>query len=656
MYVEKNNEDVVDQEVEMTITPPEPNEEPQLATTIVVPLPNETTDNSVEIETSSEEVDITPEDAEAIEKIDIKPTISPDDEKFKVIEDSQKEYLLKRAKEADINWDEVEFAEDGITPLVTEEQLKIYAAVSNDVITPDFLDVYIEQCHNFISDYLYQKNMAEQGMLDEDDLEYYEHVTKGYEDSRIVLAMLQIESKKIEAEFVRDKIAEKHIKSVTLASLRDFIVEKFRYTKNWNNPDKTPLDQLDKTEEIEDNILKNLYVTPLINGYIELMKQKSLGNPKLYNFFVPEAFSTKHNVMISGLQSYLNNIEDKTNVDVGAILKRDFGAMNFIRAVISAMLVVNDDKFVAKLDVEGEHIENLKRKLNPDNTLAAGPEAPLNIMYSKFNAILDMLMDDSKGKVTKLLDNIISAIEYNLKRNPAYHKMVEVNGVDKVNLKDYKETILMVSELFPQVEEVRIMKWGKYYSFLKQYEQYTTFVQYKDCLAVGDTEENNIRTAAINLLSSVATELFNLIYGDFIDDLNIFVRSNVYAKVARQTVFGLIMNNLIMQHELGFKTDINFGTEEEPSNISGDGLYEFAKKVFGASYEYLVIEKEGDILLKDVDLLSVRESYVNTCINLLDFLSITFEQAQSVDTLIIPPTDAHSNKKSKKKRSRSKRR
>ena len=81
------------------------------------------------------------------------------------------------------------------------------------------------------------------------------------------------------------------------------------------------------------------------------------------------------------------------------------------------------------------------------------------------------------------------------------------------------------------------------------------------------------------------------------------------------------MNNLLLQHELGFKADIRTKEEsvedldapkddngcpamkELPINNVAPRIYSLAKEVFREQYDYMIGDESSDILLKDVDLI-----------------------------------------------------
>ena len=53
--------------------------------------------------------------------------------------------ILKRAKEANIDVDKLEYEEDGVTPKVTDEMLELFAIYSNGIFDKEFFQIYIDQ-------------------------------------------------------------------------------------------------------------------------------------------------------------------------------------------------------------------------------------------------------------------------------------------------------------------------------------------------------------------------------------------------------------------------------------------------------------------------------------------------------------------------------
>jgi hypothetical protein len=154
----------------------------------------------------------------------------------------------------------------------------------------------------------------------------------------------------------------------------------------------------------------------------------------------------------------------------------------------------------------------------------------------------------------------------------------------------------------PDVNGTSIVKWGKYYALLKKYELYHTCeLVYKSMEENGKPEE--IRANIIEMITSFMVEYMNIVNGKLISDIDSFVSENVYSKEMRPTMFGMIVNNILLQHELGFKSDISV------ENSSGDGLYTLAETVFGNQYKYIIIDKEKDYLLKEVNLTNTRKEY-----------------------------------------------
>ena len=199
------------------------------------------------------------ESAEDLASYKLKDIVSGDDDKVKKIIADQREYLLQKAKESDLNWDEIEIDEDGHTPKITDEDKAIYAAATDDIFDAETLDVFISSATANIDSYIEMKGAIDAGVADEDDLEYFETVSKMYEDSRVVLAMIQKGARDLVKELNENQVTESVIKGATLKTIRDFIVSKYRYTGIPNNCALKDISKYDRTKEIEDNILKTMF-------------------------------------------------------------------------------------------------------------------------------------------------------------------------------------------------------------------------------------------------------------------------------------------------------------------------------------------------------------------------------------------------------------
>jgi hypothetical protein len=531
---------------------------------------------------------------------------SPNDEKIKKISDEQKEYLLKRAKECEIEWDKVDFEEDGITPKVTKEEIEIFAAIASEFFDYDTISIYIDQSKFAIDEYLEIKQIVDSGEADDDTLDHYKLCCEGYEDARIVLAMLQQESRKLETEFKESKIAEDFLKSITLKTLRDYMVERFKLNKSWYNPENKPMSELDSTKEIEESMMKNLYVTTMFSKMIERYSYKSK-NSLQYNIHGEKFLSDSNKYFITGLQSYLNNLTSKDNIDIKTVITRDFRTLDFINATVLYPLIYHGDGIVSEMSLSAEDKELFVKKLDPNGYFTTEDADKIyDKSYKLITEIIDSLMDVSN------VERVLQITRDIVKHDPMHNKIFKSVDID---IDNYTAYISQIAKFFPTIEDLKVMNWGKVYTYMNKYETYITYVKLYNVISDPSHSEVEKRRAGFNTLKSVLGTLYMTMYGEYITTLNDYIKENVYSKEPRSTIFGITVRNMIMQHELGFKAEFI-----PNDNDSGEKLYETAKKSFGKDYDTIIGTEQDDILLKNVNLTSVRKNYVCTLNDMLELI------------------------------------
>ena len=554
-------------------------------TVIEVPVPETEKDSSVE------EVDKTINKSTAEESFDIKPQLSPDSEQVKKVTEEQKEYLLKRAKEANIDVDKLEYEEDGVTPKITDEMLELFAIYSNGIFDKEFFQIYIDQAKSIIDQYKDFKSMVDKGLTDEDDMEYYSGLAKGYEEARLIIGLVQTEYNKMCKDFEENKIFENQSKAITLSLLRDYFVNEFKLVDTWLHPilkDPKEIAEFDRTKELEDSIRKMMFVAPILN---------------------------------SG---------ETHDIDLKTIITRDMNNMNFVKAILTTMFIYNNDEFIKDINVSEESLNTLKKKMNPNDVYTKTEDNIFTELYKNFSTIKQYFID--KQFITRLF-----AIVSN---NVTSDKIFKIVGID-LN-ESYDKFIIKFSEKLPEITGTSIIRWGQYYSYLKKYEFYHSVKLLKEYIEGEEKNEKTGETLLIDCISTYLVEYLNMIYGKVLSDLDIFVKENVYSASMRQTMFAMLTNSILMQHELGFKSDFNPETES-----SGDGLYELAQKVFGEQYKFIIVDKEKDILLKDVDLTETRKCYFNAINELMEFMLLSCECIMEGD-YCNDYTKSFSNTKTKK--------
>ena len=143
------------------------------------------------------------------------------------IDAEAKEYLEKHSKEAEIDWDKIEFEdEEKNFPKISKEELDVFCTISEGFIDRESVETYIRIAHADIENYLEMKQLVDSGEATEDDKDYYDSLSKSKENSRIILATIQQDGRKLDKEFKESRIAEDLIKAVTLKACSDYIVKK----------------------------------------------------------------------------------------------------------------------------------------------------------------------------------------------------------------------------------------------------------------------------------------------------------------------------------------------------------------------------------------------------------------------------------------------
>jgi hypothetical protein len=567
-------------------------------------------ESNVEVkEATVTDVDLPEEDKSDIsveETLENAKPIDANSEEVKKINEEQKNYLLKRAKETNIDWENITYESDGVTPTVTNENIDVFSAFVSDFIDPSSMYFYVDQARDAIRSYFEVKELVDSGNATKSDLDYYKVCGEGYEDARIVLAMIQVESSRLEKEFNESGIAEDFIKGITLKNLRDYIVERFRFNKTWCNTSENIKD-LDDTKEIEDSILKTLFVTTLFNKTFERYRCKAISS-KIHNIFGKKFISDFNTQFIKGIQSYINCIPDKNNIDIKTVITRDFKALDFVNAVILFAMIEENDPIVADLTLSEEEKTTLKSKLNPNNYFTCDEN---NNIYKKINKLINKIID--KLLVIENLDKFVNLSFDILKSDPLHNKIML--GIDLEAYKNYPEYIARIATFFPEINGIRIMEWGKVYAYMNKYETYITYYNLKQILSDPEISDKDKRKGAFNTVKSIMNSLFMFAYGDFISTLTEFIKENVYSREPRPLMFTNIIRNVVMQHEFGFKADFTPTVDD-----SGEVLYEKAKTSFGKEYRFMIGKEKDDILLKNVNLTDTRKAYIDIVYNMCDLI------------------------------------
>lgn len=596
--------------------------------------------------------DITPE--ESIRDLSKKEI----DENIKRIDDEHRKYLLDRAKESDIDWDKIEFEDKNKDiPLLSDKDKKLFITVSEDYFGKDMLDMYIDEARATIEQYKEMRELVESGKADTADMDYFETLSKGYQESRVILACIQKSAREIETSFEESKIAQDFIKAITLNSLHDFLLGKFRYNRSLvsNKCELENLKTIDIADDIDKNIKKNMFVTTLYDLYIDryqcLLESDVTVDHQNYgknNIFSPEFNSKMLKRYINSINIYIKHLEKKTDIDVSKIINTDLKALDFAKACVAYSLAKTDNKY--KEILTDKQFKIMDSKLNLDDINKENAEAMVR-------SINEFINDGLKNE--KIYSKLCESYDYLLRHHKCFNKISPKIGIDEENLCKYTDVISTISSKFPVLEGTNLTsEWADWYTFMRIYETYYSLMSFKRKEEKEDIDYYNIFTILFSDFTSY-------IYSDFITDIDQFINESVYKKDVKSTMFGMILNNILLQHELGFKADIrtkevtvpiNENNKENelvekilPPNNCAPGIYDLAKDVFRKEYEYMIGENvETDILLKDVDLVDVRKRYMFVTGKIIVFMFFCLRHLLSIDTFE-KPIDVVKTKKTKKR-------
>lgn len=623
------------------------------------------TENEVRPEVS-EPTTIDVENVEKAEASDITPaeTVEKAKKDVKTIDEEHKSYLLERAKEAKIDWDTIEFedAEKQI-PLLTDEDRNFFITIAEGYFDRDLLDLYIDESIGTIQQYFELKALVESGNADEADVAYYEEVSKGYQDAKIVLASIQVESRQLAKSFKESKVSEDFIKAITLKSLHDFLVKRFHLTNTWKDNSKNysaeELKEISREKLIEDNILNKMYVTTMFNEYVYRYSVKqNFSKDKTKNVLSPHFYDDSIDLFISALKEHINHVKDSSNIDLASIIDKDFKYMEFIKAPIIYSLIKHNDP-VGELSNDKEL---LSTKLNPNEKF--------NEKFDKlYNLVLELqkLLNDEK-----YINDLYEDYKLMTVLDKIYLNVIGPE-IGSENYTDYKAVITSITNHMPEIEGVDIREWSKWYKFMRKYEIFYSIYALKTYTPaeLPEDEKEKYNEANIsfqkeklifNIIMGMVKEFYDCIYSNMTIDVTEFIKYQLADKSVRPFLFEVIMNSLGLQHHLGYISTLELDHEPKDENddgkgsTSGDKIYDFAKSQMGEKqFDYFIVDKENDILLKDVDLLETRGFYIDIVTDVVDLLVSALKKYSSDAIYVVEKPVSHGKKSSKKNRGKNRR-
>lgn len=507
--------------------------------------------------------------------------------------------------------------ENKTIPLVTVEDIKLFDAASEGMFEGLDMETYVSMARSDIEDYNSLKAQYDVGELDETDLEYFENATRSKDESFILLATIQTNAKELARDFKESHIAEDTIRTVINGMLIHSIVNRFKLIRSWDiSQSGKKLEELDDTKLIVEDVQKNMY--PAI-FYKEYAKLDSIRAQNLnHNQFFIGKFNDYVDDIIWALSTYVKN-NPSTKIDsitIGKILEKDFKGLDFTRIITSYATVKTNSDLVSTTE------EGLK--IN-ENVLKLGETVAPNESFEELTKNVEDALDKLIAIVianTKKIEILRDLALDNFKRDPMYKKLIEDNP--DVNLKEFNKTCVKISDLIPDLTNSTIPKWGKAYAFIQKYVRYFTYFDYLRSHEIAGSDEKAQKiNAFVKFVVPILTDWNVFTYSNIVNTLYSNV-ADEYPKDSRSMVFSTIINNMLLQHELGFKSKLEPGTTE----LKGEMLFELAKSVFGDRYDFMVdgSDIEKDILLGKVDIIEVKKAYFQNTIDIINMINMNFAE------------------------------
>lgn len=561
------------------------------------------------------------------------------------IDAEAKEYLEKHSKEAEIDWDKIEFEdEEKNFPKVSKEELDVFCTISEGFIDREAVETYIRIAHADIENYLEVKKLVDSGEATEDDKEYYDSLSKSKENSRIILASIQQDGRKLDKEFKESRIAEDLIKAVTLKACSDYIVKKYRLSNSWR-PSSDERHKIDNTQFIMDELLNKMYIAPLFHNIIERDRIKSEVSLK-YNLFGSKFYNSHLDDFAEAVRVYIRQGKlDFDKLTIEKVLTSDMKTFEFMRLpMVWALKKFNTSiASVKEWEMTLEEEEKISSRMNPNNLF----DTELKELANWIDDTIDLLLDSSVAENgMKLAMDIIQ-------KDPFTKKIAADPNYDWSN----SEKVMMdIAELIPEnVTKQNFSSWAVIYKYLQKYERYYLFYNLSETIKSDKLDADKKRVSTFNVLCGLVEDYYMFMVGELITSMNGFLYEAGYNGETQNIMFSTVMSNFICQHELGYRQKLI--TEGEERNVSGDGLYDLAENLLKDKFTYIIGNKNDDILLKNVNLIETRRTYIKDCTELIQFIHYNLSDVKKGAEHIIEECDfvPQINKSSKKKSRRNRR-
>lgn len=601
-------------------------------------------------EASEEDVDEVPQLAETTKNPKVR-------EKYNLVIQESNKHFLEKVKDESFDINNIEFEKDGVTPVVTDEDLRVFAALSDEYIGDMDLDVYVQLARENIMDYANQKKEMEAGNLDEDDLEYFEQTAKSYEESRLFMASIQHECRKLKKDFEESTILEDTIKSMVYDNLYTYIVNKFKLSDSWVKKTVTDKDVEANVKRISDSVSKHMFVPSMFWEWTNREKYKlseKCTERYKFNLFNPKQLDRLLNNVVFTIEHYIKNSNtEPSHLVVEKILDKDLMNLNFVNPILMYAFkdnIINSKKLnPEQLKKVEENFKSFESVLVPTEECKNAMQCLSCIIGGKNGLLFEITpnekysIEDVKEKIDVFTKAAIKCFESDV----LFKQFLKDNKYESaadVDYTDVKGMYLKLADIIPNIEDTTIRKWGLSFKLSQKYYFIQHFVEYrKDLDNITDVDELKI-SAFNNIIIPVAQLVYLLMYADIITDICDDVIKN-YGKENRSVIFGTFINHFIFEHELSFKTPIpdpsvfDFKKKKdengnETDEVDRTPLVDLMHKVFGKNYKYMCSEP-GDPAFEyaNYDIRDARCKYIFVVQNIVyDYIFRNFETVINENT------------------------
>ena len=568
-------------------------------------------------------------------------------EKYNLVIQESNKHFLEKVKDESFDINNIEFEEDGVTPVVTDEDLRVFAALSDEYIGDMDLDTYVQLARENIMDYANQKKEMEAGNLDEDDLEYFEQTAKSYEESRLFMASIQHECRKLKKDFEESTILEDTIKSMVYDNLYTYIVNKFKLSDSWVKKTVTDKDVEANVKRISNSVSKHMFVPSMFQEWINREKyklDKECTERYKFNLFNPKQFDRLLNNVVFTIEHYIKNSNtEPSHLVIEKILDKDLMNLNFVNPIL---MYAFKDNILNNKKLNPEQLKKVEDNFKEFESVLVPTEdckGAMSATPGMIDLLLKFFVPDEKRSlddVKLMTDTFTKAAIKCFESDVLFKQFLKDNKYESaadVDYTDVKGMYLKLADIIPNIEDTTIRKWGLSFKFSQKYYFIQHFIDYrKDLDKITDVDELKM-SAFNNIIVPVAQLVYLLMYADIITDICDDVIKN-YGKENRSVIFGTFINHFIFEHELSFKTPIldpsifDFKKKKdengnETDEVDRTPLVDLMHKVFGKNYKYMCSEPDDPAFeYSNYDIRDTRKEYISIVQNLLyDYIFRNFE-------------------------------